>query len=369
MDLVSLKSFLKAGKPRSDVGVRYFQLLLRTIALHAVEADPDEREKFREQIAEIAGRLDVDDSPEALLNGTAAASELIENYHLQAAQHMTAFARELQSILGLLTSTIAFLAASSQTAVDQLQWIEKKLEKAATAEDVKDFGNRVAECLKVIRDESIRVRSEADGKIETLAAGLQTAAVQKAGVQKTGVQKEGTYDAEMRAESHAIVTPSDPYENDLPTDPLTGLPGRPLAKEAVAARIAAGGDFVVALFFMERLDSVRARHGDDVSEDMLLLLAQDLGQNFVNNDSLYRWGGPSFLVILEIQPSLIVLGRRVKDVANAKREKNMGGKSIILPVTCTSMVLRVVAGERPETVFRKLDAFMVAKPMDAVSRP
>jgi GGDEF domain-containing protein len=349
MDLVSLKSFLKAGKYRSDEGVRYFQLLLRTIALHAVEADPIEQQNFREQISEIAERLNADYSGEALLQATAAASELIERYNLQATQHMTGYARELHSVVGTLISTIAFLAASSETSVDHLQRIERKLEKAAAVEDVKDLRDRLAECLKVVRDESVRVQSEASGKIEAL----------------TGEVHDATEHLGMQAGGPA----ADPFENDPPTDPLTGLPGRPVAKEAIIARMATGGDFAVGFFFMDRLDSIRARYGEGVSEDFLLLLAQDLGQNFVDNDSLYRWSGPSFLVILEIRPSLVALGRKVKDVANAKREKNIEGKSIILPVTCTSMIHRITTGETPEKVFRKLDAFMVAKPMDAVSHP
>lgn len=349
MDLASLKSFLKAGKYRSDESVRYFQLLLRTIALHAVEADPIDQQNFREQISEIAERLNADDSGEALLQATATASELIERYNLQTTQHMTGYARELHSVVGMLTSTIAFLAASSETSIDHLKRIERKLEKAAAVEDVKDLRDRLAECLKVVRDESIRVQSEASGKIEALIAGV--------------------HDATEHAGMKAGGAPADPFENDPPMDPLTGLPGRPLAKEAVIARMATGGDFAIAFFFMDRLDSIRARYGEGVSEDLLLLLAQDLGQNFAENDSLYRWSGPSFLVILEIRPSLMALGRRVKDVANAKREKNIEGKSIILPVTCTSMIHRITTGETPENVFRKLDAFMVAKPMDAVSHP
>jgi GGDEF domain-containing protein len=166
-----------------------------------------------------------------------------------------------------------------------------------------------------------------------------------------------------------VEEPAEVVFNDPPTDSLTGLPGRPLAKDAIAQRAARGGDFAVAFFFMDRFDSIHARYGQAVSEDLLLLLAQHLGQNFVENDSLFRWSGPSFLVILEIGSSLAALGRRVKEVATARLEKNIegNGKSIILPVNCTWLIHKVTAGESAEVAFRKMDAFMVAKPSDAVA--
>lgn len=97
-------------------------------------------------------------------------------------------------------------------------------------------------------------------------------------------------------------------------DGLTGLANRWLLEERLAHAVARSrrGKGQGALLFIDLDDfkSVNDRHGHDIGDRMLVLVAERLNRSVRASDTVARWGGDEFVVLLE--------GVESRDVAHAK---------------------------------------------------
>jgi diguanylate cyclase (GGDEF)-like protein len=98
------------------------------------------------------------------------------------------------------------------------------------------------------------------------------------------------------------------------TDPLTGLTNRRGLMEDVANRAASGT--CVAMIDLDDLKAVNDEHGHLVGDEFIRGVAGRLRANLAGVDTVCRWGGDEFVVVLEIDPELAesVLRRAVTSV-------------------------------------------------------
>jgi GGDEF domain-containing protein len=333
MDLVSIKKFLRPGKPRPEDYIRFLQLLLQGISLHAVEADEKDLFRFRHEISEISERLSDQSSADDILVAVGTVIRAMSENSRTTARHTHAYLRELQTMLAMMTETIAFLSASSKTGVEQLHNVEKNLQKASSIDDIRVLRGKLDDCLTMVRNERNRIREESQTRITALREGVE------------------------RTASHVRLA-----DITQVTDPATGLPGRGAAEEMIAAKISVGKDFVIALFLVDRLSHVNARLGRKVGDEILLEVAQHIGQQPVAG-SLFRWSGPAFILISDIHPSLSAVQRQMKRIASMRIEKTVEteGRSILLLVTCSFMIQEISARDSLEALGRNFDRFVAAQ--------
>ena len=328
--MVSIKKFLKPGKPNPEDYIRFLQLLLHGISLHAVEANESDLTRFRQEVATISERLSVQSSAEEIQAAVGFLIRAVAGYNQIAARITHAHLHELQAMLAMMTETITFLSTSSNTGVEQLQTVERNLKKASNIGDIRMLRGKLDECLQVVRNESNRLREESDTRIATLREGVERTAnhVRSAGL-------------------------------DRAADPATGLSGRSAAEELIAANVSQGKDFVVALFLVDRLAHVNGRFGRQTGDEVLLQVAQHIGQR-LETASLFRWSGPAFAAIQEVRGSFNEIERQMKRVASLRLEKTIAtdGRFILLPVTCSYLLQKVSAGDSAGVVARNLDRFV-----------
>jgi GGDEF domain-containing protein len=330
MDMVSIKKYLRPGKPKPEDYIRFLQLLLQGISLHAVDADQEELVRFRLEISTISERLDDQSSAEDILVAMGVVIRALAEYNRTSAKATNAHLRELQAMLAMMTETIAFLGTSSKLGIEQLQSVEKNLQKTSSIEDIRVLRSKLDDCLTLVRSESNRLRDESRARIVALQAGVERTSNHMRSVK--GVQS---------------------------VDSATGLHGRAGAEDLIAARISQGKEFVVTLYLVDRLVQVNGRFGRKIGDEVLLLVAQHVGQR-LGTGSLFRWSGPALAAIQELSPSFNAVERQAKQIASTRLEKTIeaDGRFTLLPVTCSFMLQKVTAGDSLETVTRNLDKFV-----------
>src|SRR5262249_5209527 len=141
-------------KENSDV--RIVELLLQGIALHAVEGDPQDHEKFRTDMKSLLDGLGESPSPAALLMTTGAALKTLEDYNQRSTKYIRVQGAELHNMIAMLTKTVATLSAGSERSLIKLQEIGGLVEKAALVEDMRALKERMQVCLEAIREETQR---------------------------------------------------------------------------------------------------------------------------------------------------------------------------------------------------------------------
>ena len=327
MDFAAVSDHLQSSALRPADYIRYIHVLLTGLAVHALEGDPDQLRYFQDQMASISVSLNEGSTDEDLLVNTGRALRMLEAYNQSVTGTLKSHADELRMMLVMMTETVAFLTATSQTSVTHLQMIERKLQRASTLADARQLRAQMTDCLTVVRSESSRIQSESRARLNSMQAELDRVSARI----QVGVL-------------------------DASSDPVTGLPVRALAEQAIAAKIASGREQVVALFTIDHLSSINSRYGRATGDEILLLVAQQLAKR-LSDATLYRWSGPAILALLEVTTTAEAAENRARFAGAMRVEKSVEAenRSVLLPVNCQCRVHRVSSKAAADAVFLSID--------------
>jgi GGDEF domain-containing protein len=349
MDMVSIKKFLRPEQPKPEHYIRFLQLLLNAISVHAAEANEIELTRFRQEVSNITETLSVRSTAEQIEVALGFVIRAVTGYNRMAARITQAHVNELQAMLAMMSKTIAFLSASSKTGIDQLQVVEKNLQTASTIGDIRVLRSKLNECLVLVRSESTRLRDESQTRIVELQAGVERTANH---VRGSGIALPEAAPAVPRKRYHA--GPSE--------DPLTGLPGREAAEELIAANISRGKEVCVTLFVVDRFAHINGRFESKTGDEVLLLVAHYLSEQ-LETGSLFRWSGPALASITAADQSLYEIEQQMTRIVSKRFEKTIESdrRMVLLPITCSCMVQKVSDLDSPEDVAETLDDFVATK--------
>jgi len=317
--------------------IQHLQILIRGISLHAFEGDPEDLKSLRQRMSSIADSLKDESSPDDLLVGIGKTLRALEEYNRVSAVIFKGQVDELRGMLAAMTSTVMFITSSSETSVKQLSAIESKLQRATTLEDTRRVKEYMSDCLTLVRTESLRQQADARTKINALKGDVE------------------------RLSSLLKVASSEDSQ-----DPVTGLPGRFNAEEAIASKIRAGKDFLIALFTLDRIVSINGRFGRQVGDEILVNAARMLAQKLTGT-TLYRWSGPAFAAVFDPSVNVAVAETRAQQAASLRLEKNIESedRSVLIVITCSCHLQRISGKLSPDSVFKTMDAFMAARSSNA----
>jgi GGDEF domain-containing protein len=348
MDIVSIKKFLRQEKPKPEDYIRFLQLLLNGVSSQAVETNDIDLTRFRQEVADISGQLSVQSSAEEIEAAVEFIIRAVTGYNRMAARNTHAHVHELQDMLAMMTTTIAFLSDFSRTGIEQLQVVEKNLQTASTIGDIRVLRSKMNDCLALVRSESTRLRDESQARIVELRAGVERTAnhVRSAGISLP----DGP--AVPRERSRAMPV----------KDPLTGLRGRDAAEEQIADGISQGKEFVVTLFLVERFAQINRRYGSQAGDDVLLMVAQHLGKQ-LETSSLFKWSGPAFAAVTESEQPLPAIEYEMTRIASKRFEKTIeeDRRTVLLPFTCSSLVQKVSDADSLVGVAEIFDDFVATR--------
>jgi GGDEF domain-containing protein len=313
--------------------IGHLQILIRGIALHAIEGDSADLTLLQQRTSVIADTLTVDSSPDDLLVGIGKTLRALEEYNRRSTVIFKGQTEELRGMLSTMMATVMFITSSSETCAKQLSSIESRLLRAATLEDMRQMKTHLTDCLTVVRNETLRLQTEARNTINTLKNDVE------------------------RLSSRLKVVSTDDSQ-----DPVTGLPGRLAAEESIATKIAAGKDFLTALFILDRMASINGRFGRAVGDDILVTGAQTLAQKLAGT-TLYRWSGPAFVAVFDPSINITQAETRANQAAGMRLEKNIEAdkRSVLIVITASCQLQRVSSKIAPDAIFRNIDAFMASR--------
>jgi len=137
-------------------------------------------------------------------------------------------------------------------------------------------------------------------------------------------------------------------------DACTGLPDRFGAEQSIHERFGDGRRLFAAIFTLQRLPAINARFGYAVGDRMLLLESQFLAKQFTD-DRLFRWIGPSLLVLLERANSVEAVRSEVGRIGAGSFQVNVDlhSRSVLIPV---STRWQLIAGSEYASAKGFLDA-------------
>jgi GGDEF domain-containing protein len=331
--MISIRKFLTAkDAPESEELLHVVQLLLQGIALHAVEGDRHDHEKFRSDMQKLLDGLEGAQAVAALLVITGSALKTLEDYNQRTTRYIRMQGAELQNMIGMLTRTIATLGTGTGRSVAKLREIEGQLEKASVIEEVRMIKLRMEQCLESIREEAQRQKVEASHTAEGLKHEIR----------------------ESQERMHSVTAA--PVR-----DPVTGLPTR-ADLEAVLGEVVGGPSlFYAALFVVDRVGVINSRFGYAMGDRVLKIYVDELSARLSAADKLYRWNGPALVALLERPDPIEKVRGQLVSLVPPKLERTiqLATRTALLPISATWAVFPVVAPL--DDLIHQLDAFIATQ--------
>jgi diguanylate cyclase (GGDEF)-like protein len=324
--VISLKKFLASSETEASL-MRMVKLLLQGIALHAMEGNPEDYSRFRDNIARVELRLDEEISTQELPVLAGSAIQAIEDYNRRTSTYLQLQRMEFQTMVKMLTSTVSAITAAGNASVRQLQEIEKQVEAATEIEDVRQIKARLSDCLDGIRRETERQRAVTARTAEDLAQGLESA--------------------------QAVLDNS-----STAPDPITGLPPRRRAEEAFAQACRDEGQAYVLAAVIDRIPILNVRFGYEVGDEIMRYFAGFLKSQLQPKDLLFRWTGPALAGLLYRSNRIERVRDEIGRIMELKYEHTVqtASRTILLPISARWALFPMMAP--PGLLTRKFDNFI-----------
>lgn len=312
MSLLTLKRYL-AGSEEACTLRRVIALLLQGMALHAVEGDRADYERFRKDFERIQAMAAPQATEQELLITVGAANQALSDY----GQRTTRFIRQegavLHNMISMLTQTMISVGAGSERSAENLQGIERELAKAAVIEDVQQLKLRLDACLTNVREEVAR--------------------------QKTQIAANASQIQEHIERAQDCVKQSLASGDSI--DAVTGLRTESAAKAAFGEALSAPGRKYVAVAVANRIQSINSRFGYAVGDQLLKSVLELLSSRISSADRLFRWRGPAIVALLEREQTINAVRVEIGRISSRSLEKmfDIGGRRVLLPVTASWLVI------------------------------
>jgi hypothetical protein len=161
--MISIKKYLGGGDGinRTEEGLReVVSLFVQNLGESAVQADRQELEDFRKEIASVYEALTPDLALEKMLVFAGAVNQSLETYNRRITRTIAGHDNDFQGVLKLLRDHLAALAGANSDSVDRLGEIGTQMETSNGFKNLQDLKLHLAQCLSGLRAEALDVDLE-----------------------------------------------------------------------------------------------------------------------------------------------------------------------------------------------------------------
>jgi GGDEF domain-containing protein len=295
--MTSFKSLWRNGKPTSAEFTSLLHRVLAGLSSHTLDGAEEELASFRDSMLALARQMSERASVIELEGTVSKALELLREYNHRALRNNQAHKGELKAVMRTMTETLTHLSESRSRSVHQLQFMERELEQATQIDDIRLLRARLITCLDVVREETVRLHSEAQ-----------------------------TRSQEVRQQIEHVAQIIEPQTRFGLMDTVTGLPSRRAAEKSIRDGLAHGHEHAVGIFVVNRLSAINAKYGRGAGDEVMLRVANHFAQHLSPVTSLYRWSGPALLAFFLLNNDADAVKRNWAKAAAVKHEVNLDSK-------------------------------------------
>ena len=336
--MISFKPYLFKDQEAENAYRRIIGLFLQGIALHAVEGDKGDYDRFRSDIDEFSKKMGPETPLSELLVQAGAALRAMEDYNRRTSKVIRRQNTELQHMVSMLTQTVITIGSSGEASVNKLQDIEKSMERARMLEDIQLLKLRLGECLESVREEAQRQKTAGQSTLDSLKQELENSRTRLGSLQPA-----------------------------VELDAATGIPSKKEALKAIQAAVESPANKFLVIAVVSRVQAVNARFGYAIGDRVLAAFAEYLKSNLAACDQVFRWQGPSLIALLEREDRLEKVRTELRRFIDAKLEKTVeiSNRTVLLPISASWSIFSVTPPV--EDLLKKMEAFTVAQvPRDYV---
>ncbi len=332
---ISIRKYLYSDAPAGREGnqaLRDFcaaliacgQKALHAIEQHTFTGDQAKVESLRGRIRTLGGRLQQAESPDTVDGVAEDVVKVLAEHGRLTRESDIEKAAEFQKIVAMLNQTVVVLSTGSRRSVGRLRQIEKDLEGASQIQDILSLKSRLSECLTFIREETAREREDVARTVLTM-------------------------DEEVRKACDTMMLSK------------AGLPGRPEAERLftdLLQEAKTGGKFV-AVFSLDRCNSIQSRFGAAAGDQVFRDLAKKTVLGLAAPKQVFRWGPGTLVALIERSETLEKVQSEIQHM-NAEPldiKVEVGGRMAVLTVSSRWLVFPLSEARELAWLASEIDAF------------
>jgi GGDEF domain-containing protein len=270
--MISIKHFLEQRKdapgPDRDIFEALRQmgrLLLDGIGSHTVRGPEADFSHVRGALRSLGRQIEQPKSAMGLLACSSDVVEALENHCYQTTEYLREEKEQMQSMVGLLTDTLADLSGQTESSASHLMAIESELELASGLSDIRAVRLNLESCLKALRETVAHQRSSSAATAAKVGRALQD---------------------RLEMVQNRVQNNSNAFR----------LAEIDLLPEHVDESSESASISYVAAFKLQRAEHIASRFGESATRQMLSTLGNELKAILGPDDRLLRWKGASFLM-------------------------------------------------------------------------
>lgn len=269
--VISLKKYLDSNRDELlESALECYRAALIAMGSTGVQACPPVGSTLKQSLANLQQKLSAELTPTRILETEAGVEKELDDWARRATDYYRQRTAELKELLLAMASTADAVGERDAHYQAQFQAFSAQLSQIADLDD-----------LKQIR-----------------ASLLASAVELKSCVQKMAQDgKEGV--AQLRAEVEKCHTRVEEAERIALVDPLTGLANRRGIESALEFRLARKRCFCLMMLDLNEFKKLNDVYGHLAGDQVLKQFAAELKAVFRARDSVGRWAGDEFVVVLD----------------------------------------------------------------------
>lgn len=279
--MISLKKYLdmeikEPRAPQTDLSallqasLESYRTTLLSMGEGGARACPALGPDLQQALATLADRLDDEVTPASLGEVGAQASEQLQQWGDRTAEYFRDRTAEIKELLLVLARTVEAVGQRDHTYTDHLNQFTTRLRGICSLED-----------MAQVRASLVQQASELKGYVD----GMQRDSVKLVEKLRADVS---TYEAKLKKVEELALR-----------DSLTGLSNRRNVEERIETRIARGQPFCLVMLDLNGLKQINDKHGHLAGDNLLQQFARELQSSSRSSDTVGRWGGDEFLLVMD----------------------------------------------------------------------
>ncbi len=316
---------------RFRAAVEVYTLALRLIGEHAPPVQPDLVHRLRQGLAALRRSLGSDPAAEQLAASGRQLEATLREFGAAASEVLEQREKEIRGIIKSLAEATQSLAAQNEARTAKLAQFTQKLESISRVPSLTEIQRQLGEEVERLRTYVSTVRREQETSLEQMRREL-----------------EMFRERLKRAEALAYI------------DALTGVSNRAEGERRLATLVARGGPFSILFFDLNGFKLVNDRWGHTAGDLVLKTFARRLAQNVRPGDTVCRWGGDEFLVILPDCRLETALWRakHLARVCSGPFALAVAGQDLVVNVSAAVGAAEFYPGESVEDLVNRADKFL-----------
>jgi diguanylate cyclase (GGDEF)-like protein len=279
--LISIKKYLDAkdsptpiedGPDLGDmaaVTMESYRSVLRAVGKSAVQACPAPGQELEQALTGLAGSLARDVTPKVVMQTEGQVEQELQKWGSLTAGHLKSKADEVKDLLMMLARTAESVGERDQRYSTQFIALTADLKAIANLDD-----------LTQVRASLVRKATELKSCVDQMTQdGRQSL-------------------AELRTKVTSYETKLKEVELLAAKDSLTGLANRRGVEKRMEWLVSRGEPFCVVILDLNSFKRVNDEHGHAEGDDLLKKFSEELGRNVRTEDTVGRWGGDEFIIVL-----------------------------------------------------------------------